>query len=95
MYFFRKNKSSEKAIILNMTELLMLVLYVAKPPVQTIGLPANKVMVRFHKILLSAGSKISFVFPPHKLFFRTLIYQHGSIVNTYLANYCIHAKVPT
>jgi hypothetical protein len=37
MYFFRKNKSSEKAIILNMTEPLMPVLYVAKPPVQTVG----------------------------------------------------------
>jgi hypothetical protein len=35
-----------------------------------------------HKVLLSVGSQISFVFPPHKLFFKTHIYRHGSIVKT-------------
>jgi hypothetical protein len=32
-----------------------------------------------HKALLSVGSQISFIFPPHKLFFRMHIYQHGSV----------------
>jgi hypothetical protein len=35
-----------------------------------------------HKALLSVGSQISFVFPPHKLFFRTHIHRHGSDVKT-------------
>jgi hypothetical protein len=42
--------------------------------------------------LLSVGSQISFVFPPHKLFFRTHIYQHGSVVKTVILQAIAHAR---
>jgi hypothetical protein len=45
-----------------------------------------------HKALLSVGSQISSVFPPHKLFFRSHIYQHGSVVKTVILQAIAHAR---
>jgi hypothetical protein len=47
-----------------------------------------------YKALLSVSSQMSFTFPPHKLFFLKNIYQHGSFVKTYLANYGTYEKAP-
>jgi hypothetical protein len=47
-----------------------------------------------YKVLHSVSSQMSFTFSPHKLFFLKNIYQHGSIVKSYLANYCTYAKAP-
>jgi hypothetical protein len=51
-----------------------------------------------HKALLSVGSHISLMFPPHKFFFRTHIYRHGLVVKTVIlqANlHCTRAKART
>jgi hypothetical protein len=45
-----------------------------------------------HKALLSVGSQTSFVFSLHKLFFRTHIYQHGSVVKTVILQAIAHAQ---
>jgi hypothetical protein len=47
-----------------------------------------------YKALLSVSIRMSFTFPPHKLFFLKSVYQHGSIFKTYRANYCTYAKAP-
>jgi hypothetical protein len=71
-----------------MTEPATPVLCVVKPPVDTVSV-GEKVS---HKALLSVGSQISFVFPPHKLFFRTHIFQHGSVVKTVILQAIAHAQ---
>jgi hypothetical protein len=45
-----------------------------------------------HKALLSVGSQIKFVFPPHKVFFRTHIYRHGSVVQNVILQATAHAR---
>jgi hypothetical protein len=45
-----------------------------------------------HKALLSTGSQIIFVFPPHKLFVRMHIYRHGSVVKTVILQAIAHAR---
>jgi hypothetical protein len=45
-----------------------------------------------HKALLSVGSQIGFVFPPHKLFFRMHIYRHGSVVKTVILQAIAHTR---
>jgi hypothetical protein len=45
-----------------------------------------------HKALLSVGSQISFVFPPHKLFFRMHIYRHGSVFKTVILQAVAHVQ---
>jgi hypothetical protein len=46
-----------------------------------------------HKALLSVGSQITFIFTPHKLFFRTHIYRHGSVVKTVILQAIAHARM--
>jgi hypothetical protein len=48
--------------------------------------------MKYHTKHYSLLVVISFVFPPHKLCFRTHIYKYRSIVKSYLASYCTRVK---
>jgi hypothetical protein len=45
-----------------------------------------------HKALFSVSSQISFIFTPHKLFFRTHIYQRGTVVKTVSLQATAHVR---